>query len=448
MKVTVLGGGGFRVPMIDRALAWGAQAIGLDEVVYYDTSEPRLRVMTEVLDAMDEERRGGLPRRATTVLDDALDGADAVLAAIRVGGNAGRIVDETVPLELGVLGQETVGPGGISFALRTLPVMREMASAVAARASGAWFLNFTNPAGLITQALRDILGDRAVGICDSPISLGRAVAGALGRSPHVLELDYMGLNHLGWLLAVREDGRDLLPELLASECATQVEEVRLFGLDRIRELGMIPNEYVIYYEQADAIVGRMRQRGATRGQLVEQQQLGVFDERDHRPGEALLAWRGVRDARHATYMDEAGGDRPSGAHAASPDEPPDEGYGAVAVAFLRAVATDASERLILNTANMGRLPFLDDDAVVEAPSLVGKDGPAPVPVGELLPAQSELVRRVKAVESLTLRASSERSAEFAIEAIALHPLVDSRPLAERIFAGYFERQRGFADLFD
>ena len=448
MKVTVFGGGGFRAPMLDRSLAWGANAIGVDEVVFHDTSEPRLRMIADVLHAMDDERGGGLPRRTTTDLNDALDGAGAVLAAIRVGGNAGRIVDEIVPVELGVLGQETVGPGGISFALRTLPVMREMASAVAARAPGAWFLNFTNPAGLVTEALRDILGDRAVGICDSPISLGRAVAAALGRSPRALEFDYAGLNHLGWLLEVREDGRDLLPELLASERAAEVEEVRLFGLERIRELGMIPNEYLAYYEQTDAIVGRMRQRGATRGQLVQEQQLGFFDQRYDTPEDALLGWRRARDARHAGYMDEAGGDRAAEAYAASTNDPADEGYGAVAVGFLRAVATDASERLILNTANAGRMPFLDDDAVVETPNLVGRNGPSPVPVGELLPAQRDLLARVKEVERLTLRASSERSAELAIDAIARHPVVGSRPLAERIFAGYLERQPGFANLFD
>ena len=415
MKVTLIGGGGFRAPMLDRSLAWGADAIGIDEVVSYDTDEARLRSIADVLRAMDEERGGGLPRRTTTDLDDALDGAGAVLAAIRVGGNAGRVVDETVPVELGVLGQETVGPGGIAFALRTLPVMRELAARVATRAPDAWFLNFTNPAGLVTEALRDILGDRAIGICDSPISLGRAVAAALGRPANALELDYAGLNHLGWLTAAREDGLDRLPELLASDRATDVEEVRLFGLERVRELGMIPNEYLAYYEQADAIVRRMRERGATRGQQVAAQQTGFFDERFDGPADALAGWRRARDARHLTYMDEAGGDRETTEAGIAPtDGPQDEGYGAVAVGFLRAVVTDAAERLIVNTANMGRLPFLDDDAVVEAPTLVGREGCAPVAVGALLPEQRELVIRVKEVERLTLRASSERSAALAI----------------------------------
>ena len=449
MKVTLIGGGGFRAPMLDRSLSWGADAIGIDEVVFYDTDEARLRTIADVLRAMDEEHGGGLPRRTTTDLHDALDGAGAVLTAIRVGGNAGRVVDETVPLGLGVLGQETVGPGGIAFALRTLPVMRDLATTVATRAPDAWFLNFTNPAGLVTEAVRDILGDRAVGICDSPISLGRAVAAALGRPSNALELDYAGVNHLGWLTAAREDGRDLLPELLASGRATDVEEVRLFGLERVRELGMIPNEYLAYYEQADAIVRMMRGRGASRGQQVAAQQTGFFDERFEEPADALAGWRRARDARHRTYMDEAGGDRETTDAAPSTDDgPPDHGYGAVAVGFLRAVVTDAAERLIVNTANMGRLPFLDDEAVVEAPAVVGRDGCAPVSVGTLLPEQRALLVRVKEVERLTLRASSERSSALAIEAIARHPVVGSRPLAERIFAGYVDRQPGFADLFD
>ena len=448
MKVTLIGGGGFRVPMLDRSLAWGADAIGIDEVVSYDTDEGRLGAIADVLRAMDDEHGGGLPRRATTDLDDALEGAGAILAAIRVGGNAGRVVDETVPVELGVLGQETVGPGGIAFALRTLPVMRSFAARVATRAPDAWFLNFTNPAGLVTEALRDTLGDRAVGICDSPISLGRAVAAALGVPASALAFDYAGLNHLGWLTAVREDSLDRLPELLASEAAWEVEEVRLFGLERVRELGMIPNEYLAYYEQADVIVRRMRERGATRGQQVAAQQTGFFDERFDRPADALAGWRRARDARHLTYMDEAGGDRETTeAGIALTDGPQDEGYGAVAVGFLRAVVTDAAERLIVNTANMGRLPFLDDDAVVEAPTMVGREGCAPVVVGALLPEQQELAIRVKEVERLTLRASTERSAVLAIEAIARHPVVDSRLLAERIFAGYVDRQPGFADLF-
>ena len=257
------------------------------------------------------------------------------------------------------------------------------------------------------------------------------------------------MNHLGWLTAVRDDGVDRLPELLASDRAKDVEEVRLFGLERVRELGMIPNEYFAYYEQADTIVATMRERGATRGQQVAAQQSGFFDGRFDGPADALAGWRRARDARHLTYMDEAGGDRETTEAGVVPtDGPPDEGYGAVAVGFLRAVVTDAAERLIVNTSNMGRLPFLDDDAVVEAPTLVGREGCAPVVAGALLPEQQELVIRVKEVERLTLRASAERSAALAIEAIARHPVVDSRALAERIFATYVERQPGFAGLFD
>src|SRR3712207_5024450 len=153
--------------------------------------------------------------RRTTDLDDAVDGTGAVLAAIRVGGTAARVVDERVPLELGVLGQETVGPAGIAFAIRTIPVMRDIARVVASRAPSAWFVNFTNPAGMVTQAIRPILGERAIGICDSPSALRAHVVETLGAAN--VELDYVGLNHLGWAVGVRADGRDVLGDLVAAD---------------------------------------------------------------------------------------------------------------------------------------------------------------------------------------------------------------------------------------
>ena len=321
---------------------------------------------------MDEERGHGLPRRTTTDLDDALDGTGAVLTAIRVGGNAGRVVDETVPLALGVLGQETVGPGGIAFALRTLPVMRELARRVATRAPDAWFLNFTNPAGLVTEALRDILGDRAIGICDSPISLGRAVAAALWPSIERPGARLRGVEP-SRLVDGGPGGR---PGPAARACwranaPSDVEEVRLFGVDRVRELGMIPNEYLAYYEQADAIVRTMRERGAiawaTGGSAADR----VLRRTVRRTAPTRSPAGDVREtcATSRTWTRPAATGRRPTADTSPDDGAPDEGYGAVAVGFLRAVVTDAAERLIVNTANMGRLPFLDDDAVVEAPSV-------------------------------------------------------------------------------
>ena len=168
MKIAILGGGGFRVPLVYGALLARAERLGLEHVSLYDVDASRLAQIAPVLEGLERERGSQLGFTATTQLDDALDGADFVFCAIRVGNLEGRVVDERVPLDEGVVGQETTGPGGLCFALRTVPVMVELARRVAERAPQAWFVNFTNPAGLVTEAIRTELGDRALGICDSP----------------------------------------------------------------------------------------------------------------------------------------------------------------------------------------------------------------------------------------------------------------------------------------
>ena len=203
MKLTIVGGGGFRVPLVYGALLAKPRPLPFDEVVLHDLDAARLERMGGVLHGLADERGAALPFRATTDLGDAVEGADFVFCAIRVGRLEGRVVDESVPLAMGVLGQETTGPGGICFALRTIPAMMELAETIAERAPGAWLINFTNPAGMVTEAVRRVLGDRVIGICDTPSALCRRVARALGRAPDEMWFDYFGLNHLGWLQAAR-----------------------------------------------------------------------------------------------------------------------------------------------------------------------------------------------------------------------------------------------------
>src|SRR4051812_32131055 len=231
MKLTIVGGGGFRVPLVYGALLEKAQRLGLDEVVLHDIDADRLERIGHVLDGLASEHGTRLPFRTTTDLVDAVEGADFVFCAIRVGQLEGRVVDEDVPLGLGVLGQETTGPGGICFALRTIPVMVRLAETIARHAPEAWLINFTNPAGMVTEAVQQVIGDRVVGICDSPSGMCRRVAAALGRDPADLWFDYFGLNHLGWLKGVRDGaGNQLLDRLLDDDAALAgFEEGRLFG---------------------------------------------------------------------------------------------------------------------------------------------------------------------------------------------------------------------------
>jgi 6-phospho-beta-glucosidase len=405
-----------------------------------------------VLEGLRQERGKGPTVTATTDLDEAVDGASVVLCAIRVGGLEGRILDEAIPLRSGVLGQETVGPGGICFALRTIPAMLEIAELVERRAPGAWFVNFTNPAGLVTEVLQDVMGDRAVGICDSPEALCGRVAAALGRPRSELCFDYAGINHLGWLLAVDAGSGDLLPGLLRDERRLgRLDETRLFGDRHLREMGMIPNEYLVYIEQADAIADSFRRAGETRGEVLARQQAGFYERSAESPAAALRAWRETRDARHGTYMVEAWGTRPPAdddgeveGDTSTEQGPGETGYAAVAAAFLNAIFGGEPQDIVLNVANGGRLPFLPADAVVEVPCLVSGEGARTRPGRHLPSEQADLVARVKNAERLTIQAAREGSRDLALEALFAHPLVRTRAAARDILDAYLSAFPGLA----
>ncbi len=443
MKVTVLGGGGFRTPTLHGCLTRAAARIAIEEVVLYDADAGRLDLILDVIDGMDRERGGtAIAVRRTTSLDDAVDGAGAVLAAIRVGGADARVIDEEVPLSLGVLGQETVGPAGIAFALRTIPVMRSIAAVVGARAADAWFVNFTNPAGIVTEAIRNVLGDRAIGICDSPAALCARVAAGLDEEEASIDFDYAGLNHLGWLLAASVGGEDRLPGLLDDERRlSAIDEARLFGLGQLRSLRAIPNEYLVYVERASEVTDWFSRSGG-RGGIVAAQQRRFYERPAGDPSGALAAWRAARDARHGTYMAEARppGDPPTGS-APTDGRRGEEGYAAVATAFLAATSGDEERRLVLNTANRGRVREIAPEEVVEATCAVSAHGVRPVPGVPLPSDAANLVARIKEVERLTLLAATTGSAADAVEAIAAHPVVPSRDMAERIWSGYLDRHR-------
>ena len=219
MKLTVIGAGGFRMPALYTSLLDAADRLSIDELALHDTSDERLGRIGPVLEGLEQEHGSTLPRRATTSLDEAVDGADFVFSAVRAGGVAGRLVDESVPVRHGVVGQETTGPGGLAFALRTVPVMQRIAALIGERAPKAVIINFTNPAGLVTEAMQRVLGSSVIGICDAPPDLCRRVATAVGRPRESLRFEYSGLNHLAWMTGVFDRGEDLLPALLVRQRA-------------------------------------------------------------------------------------------------------------------------------------------------------------------------------------------------------------------------------------
>lgn len=442
MKLALLGGGGFRTPAIYRALAEGSTRTHYDAVVLYDVDRARLDRIGAVLTGMDERFGHNVAMTTTTRLDEAVDGADVVYCAVRVNGLAGRLLDETAALAEGAIGQETTGAGGITFALRTVPVVTEIAEVVARRAPEAMFINFTNPVGLVTEAARRVLGDRVVGICDAPLGLCRRVAAALGRDPDALWFDYFGINHLGWLRAVLDHGHDLLPSLLDDDaCLLTFEEGRLFGPDWLRSVGMIPNEYLYYYDFANEALAGM-QAGRVRAEFLQRQQ-DTFYAGGGTPAEALEAWEAALHEREGSYMEEAWSGRDDelrGVAAARETG----GYGRLSLDLVDALNDDGQRVMILNVANRSSLPFLDEEAVVEVPCVVGRGGVIPVAIGAVPMAAQALIVAVRAAERAAIEAALSHSRRLAVHALALHPLVPSVEVASRILARHLAGQPGLA----
>ncbi|MEU4326724.1 6-phospho-beta-glucosidase [Nonomuraea dietziae] len=438
MKLAVVGGGGFRVPLVYGALLRDTAKPRVEEVVLHDVSAERLAAIRNVLDQLAEGHDRAPEVRTTTDLDVALHDADFVFSAVRVGGLAGRTADERVALELGLLGQETTGPGGIAFGLRTVPVAVRLAERVAAVAPRAWVINFTNPAGMITEAMRSVLGDRVVGICDSPIGLIRRAAAALGLDPALVSPDYVGLNHLGWLRGLTYQGRDVLPGLLADDAALrQVEEARIFGDDWVRTLGALPNEYLYYYYFTRESVAAIDGAGRTRGESLLEQQSRFYAAVRERPLQALAEWGRARRERDATYMAETRESTDAGEREAADLEA--GGYEGIALALMAAIARGEPSTMILNVRNGSAVPGLPSEAVVEIPCAVNGSGVRPLATRPLPGRLLGLVQQVKAVEQTTIEAALTGSARLAVEAFALHPLVDSVGTARRLLDGYRAR---------
>ncbi len=404
MRVTILGGGGFRVPLICRELA--VSGLTVDEVVLYDVVPERLGVISAVL------APGGLPLRTTTELDTALRGADVIFAALRVGGLDGRVADERSALEAGVIGQETVGAGGLSYAARAVPVVDAIARRVAELAPRAWVISMTNPAGIVTEVMAATLGPRVVGVCDSPTGLVRRACAAAGvdpggrlaQMPDGVEVDYLGLNHLGWLRGLRVNGTDRLPGLLADpDALKRTEEGRLFGADLLRALGTIPNEYLYWYYARSEALRDVRAAGRTRAEHVRAEQQRFFAAAAADPGRAAALWAAANDERNRSY-------------------------------FAELRSGEAPARLILNVRNGGTVPALAPDAVIETVCQVDDDGAVPLPVAPPSDHELGLMSTVKSCERAIASAALTGSAEDALRAFALHPLVGSLEAARTLSA--------------
>lgn len=401
MKITVVGGGSTYTPEVVDGIARLRDLLPLTELCLTDPAGDRLELVAGVSQRM--LARYGHPARVTRTTDlvEAVDGADVVLLQLRVGGQAARAVDESLPLECGCVGQETTGVGGLAKALRTVPVVLDIAETVRRHsAPGAWIVDFTNPVGIVTRALLDA-DHRAVGLCNVAIGNQRGVAAHLGVEPGDVQLDHVGLNHLTWTRSVTVGGRDVLPDLMDGGMDVLAGRSGLPG-DVLRRLGLWPSYYLRYFYEHDAVVAEQRTATSRADQVaaIERELLHMYADPQLDTKPELLERRGG-----AFYSD-------------------------AAVELVASLVGDRGDVQVVNLRNDGTLPFLADRAVVEVPARITAAGPVAEPVAPVDPLLAGLIAHVSQYEELALDAALHGGRERVFRALLAHPLIGQVSLAD------------------
>ncbi|AKA03953.1 6-phospho-beta-glucosidase [Streptomyces noursei ZPM] len=475
MKLAVVGGGSTYTPELIDGFARLRDVLPVTELVLIDPAADRL----ELIGALARRifARQDHPGRITWTddLDAGLDGADAVLLQLRVGGQAARNQDETWPLECGCVGQETTGAGGLAKALRTVPVVLDIAERVRRRCPDAWIVDFTNPVGIVTRALLSH-GHKAVGLCNVAIGFQRKFATLLGVAPERVELEHVGLNHLTWERAVRVDGTDVLPQLLAAHGDAVAADIRM-PRPLLDQLGVVPSYYLRYFYQHDAVVEELRTKPSRAAEVaaIERQLLDLYadptlDEKPELLGRrggafyseaavaltsSLLGGGNLNGTAGGTGVTAGRGDATGGSNSGSQpgrsggedsrgEELPVRAAGGGQSAQVadggqtpRAAGDGETVRAagdvqIVNTLNNGTLPFLPDDAVIEVPAAVSARGASPLPLRPLAPLFAGLVANVTAYEHLALDAALKGGRDRVFSALLAHPLIGQIDYANRL----------------
>jgi 6-phospho-beta-glucosidase len=455
MKVALIGGGGSRTPAALYAFArYGAQ-VPVEQIVLYDIDLPRMRAMQAVCESLLEGLATPLQITFAEEAETAIAGADFVIVSVRVGGQAARAADERIALRHGCIGQETTGPGGFSYALRSIPVVSYYAGLAGRLAPNAWLINFANPAGLVTQALNRASPVPIVGVCDSPHDIARRVCDAAAIPADQLDWRYSGLNHLGWLTSACYQGRELLPALIADDAAlARLAQDDLIPPSLIRHLGSVPNEYCYYYYLRDQALERQLAIPETRGELLarldSQLEKDLAQAGPSDAGQLVACYGRYYRTREESYL---------AAERQSLRQVPElswrelvlsggQGYMSVAFKIIAGLAGAGVQRTVLNVPNSGGIiPGMDEDDIVETMCEITPDGILPLPGPPLLPESLALLQMVKAYERLAADAARIGSRWLAIRALTHHPLVTSYPLAEKLVDAYLLEHRAFLPRF-
>ena len=449
MKLTVIGGGGVRSMFLAKSIAQKADALKIDELVFMDNNPEKLNIYGKMAEKVAGLLCESLKFTLTSDPVQAIKDADYVITTIRVGEDEMRVRDERIALDLGVLGQETTGAAGLSFAMRSISALAEYCELIKKYAKpGCKVFNFTNPAGVVSQTLRDMGYDFTYGICDAPSGMLTSFAKLYGTDQNSIRGEVYGLNHLSYFKSITIDGREIMPELIENDKAYTDTDMRYFEKELLRQRGCVLNEYLYYFYYREKAIENILKAGKTRGEQIceinkkmtaELKNVDIDKDFD----KALKIYEHWYGERENNYMaSETGVKRKTPWHfdIYSKDS---GGYAGVALKFIETAQTGGKDTMILCVPNRSAIDGLQDTDVVEVTCDVSADGCVPHKIGRVDEQNLEIIRRVKMYERLSSLAIREKSKQRAIEALTLHPLVNSYSLAKKLIDEYLELNKEY-----
>ena len=431
LKVAVIGGGSSYTPELIEGILNRKDRLPVRELWLVDVpmGEKKLAIIADMARRMADKVGAQMEIHATLNRREAISGADFVITQFRVGGLDARAKDESIPLKYNVIGQETTGPGGYAKALRTIPVILDICREIEETAPEAWLINFTNPAGIITEAILNYTKVKAMGLCNVPIGIKKDIAKLLNVDSSRVNVSFMGLNHMSYAYSVTLDGEEILPQLIEmyehpdAEMAQKLEAISdiVWPAPFLRSLGMITSPYHRYYYR-----NRM---------MLEEEKESMAKE-----GSRAMQVKEIEKALFVKYADPSVCEKPKelekrgGAY-----------YSEAAISLVDAIYNDKQEVHTVNVQNRGTITNLPYNAVIETNALIGAQGAAPLRIGEMPTRVAGLFNYVKAYEQLAVRAAVEKDYDIALSAMMANPFIDDYEVGKAILDELIQEHTPYLD---